>query len=120
LRDPGHLTRLEQKRNIQRPGRFAHCGYRRDWKDNRMVTATALGLLAPLALFAALGLNGVLLWRAAPSVRQALAGPVPTFTPACIVPDGEANVVALRPGMPAGVRARAVAHPSVQLHPLAA
>ncbi|MFN7398430.1 MAG: hypothetical protein ACK5SX_05060 [Sandaracinobacter sp.] len=85
-----------------------------------MVTATALGLLAPLALFAALGLNGVLLWRAAPGVRRALAGPVPTFVPACILPDGESNVVALRPAMPAGVRARAAARPSAQLRPLAA
>ncbi len=62
-----------------------------------MVTATALGLLGPIALLAALGLNAGLLWRAAPGLAQALAGPQPQRIPARIVPEGESNVVALRP-----------------------
>lgn len=62
-----------------------------------MVTATALGLIGPLAFMAAVALNAGLLWRAAPRLLQALAGVRATVVPAMIAPDGESNVVPLRP-----------------------
>lgn len=62
-----------------------------------MVTATALGLLGPLALLAAVALNAGLLWRATPRLVQALGGARPLIVPARIVPGGESNVVPLRP-----------------------
>jgi hypothetical protein len=62
-----------------------------------MVTATVLGLLGPIALLAALGLNAGLLWRAAPGLARALAGPQPMRIPARMLPEGESNVVPLRP-----------------------
>lgn len=61
------------------------------------MTATALGLIGPLAFLAAVALNGVLVWRAAPGLARALAGPQPLRVPARIRPDGESNVIALRP-----------------------
>ncbi len=61
------------------------------------MTATALGLLGPLALIAALGLNAMLLWRAAPAFSRALGGARPLLVPARFKPEGESNVVALRP-----------------------
>jgi hypothetical protein len=62
-----------------------------------MVTATALGLLGPIALLAAIGLNTGLLWRSAPGLVRALAGPQLQRIPARVLPDGECNVVPLRP-----------------------
>ena len=82
-----------------------------------MVTATTLGLLGPLALLAALALNAALLWRASPRLLQALGGARALVVPARIRPDGESNVVALRPR----VRPAVVSAPGLrQRHRLAA
>lgn len=62
-----------------------------------MVTATALGLVGPIALLGALALNAVLLWRAAPGLRMAIAGTGPDLVPVAIRPDGESNVIPLQP-----------------------
>ena len=76
-----------------------------------MVTATFFGLAGPLALIAALVLNAVLLWRATPNLCAALLGARPTLVPARVRPDGESNVIALRPGLRRAVpTGRAPAH----------
>ncbi len=83
-----------------------------------MATATALGLIGPLALLAALSLNAALLWRAAPGLRRALAGIGPTIATVAALPGGESNVVALRPRLsPALGRPALAGHVA---HPLAA
>ena len=72
-----------------------------------MVTATALGLIGPLAFLAAVVLNAGLIWRAVPNLGRALAGPQPVRIPARILPSGESNVVPLRPRLsPVAVAAR--------------
>jgi hypothetical protein len=70
-----------------------------------MATATALGLLGPLAFLAAIVLNAALLWRASPRLLQALAGVRPTLVPAMIRPEGESNIVPLRPRVSPAVAA---------------
>lgn len=62
-----------------------------------MVTATALGLVGPIALLGALALNAVLLWRGAPGLRTAILGTGPALVPVGIRPDGESNVVPFQP-----------------------
>lgn len=62
-----------------------------------MVTATALGLVGPIALLGAVVLNVVLLWRAAPGLRKALLGTGPSLVAVQIRPDGEPNVVLFQP-----------------------
>jgi hypothetical protein len=57
-----------------------------------MVTANALGLIGPIALLAALGLNGLLLGRSVPAFARALGGVRPQMVPA-FAPDGESNVI---------------------------
>lgn len=71
-----------------------------------MVTATALGLLGPLAFLAAIALNAGLVWRAAPQLAKALAGPQPVRIPARILPDGESNVIPLQPRLRAAAASR--------------
>jgi hypothetical protein len=46
---------------------------------------------------ATIGLNAVLLWRSAPAFARALGGARPLLVPAHILPEGESNVVPLRP-----------------------
>ena len=62
-----------------------------------MVTATALGLIGPIALLGALAVNAVLLWRAAPGLRRAILGTGPAVVAVRIRPDGELNVVPFQP-----------------------
>lgn len=82
---------------------------RRDAKDRHLVTATALGLLGPLAFLAAIALNAGLIWRAGPHLARALAGPQPIRIPARIRPDGESNVVPLQPRLTAAAAPRPLA-----------
>jgi hypothetical protein len=75
------------------------------------MTANTLGLLGPLMLLAALGLNAILLWRKAPELARALAGTARPRLITAFAPDGESNVI---PFPRASARGLSAARPAVR------